>query len=115
MIQSLRCTAPLAFWASVLSNVALQRAYGVWEGGGDDVQILADGFGVAGQVYDQFPPPDAGNAAGQHARWGDFQTRRSHCFSNPWDCVVDRAEGCLRGHVARGESGPAGGEDQVDI
>src|SRR5947209_6093104 len=101
--------------SGVLADFAVQRADRVWQRSGDDAQVFAHGFRVARQVDDQRATADTRHSARKHACRSDLQTGRAHRLGDARYFVFDGVQGCLGCHIARGQTGPSGGEDEVHI
>src|SRR6185312_13997645 len=96
----------------VVTSVDL--GYRVPEHGPEHGHPIPDASGGTGQVHDQGTAGDPGYATRKdrrrHPGGGAGRTQR---LGDPGDLPLDHPPGHLRREVARGESGPAGGHDDV--
>src|ERR1051326_8707480 len=65
---------------------------------------------AAGEIHDQRRPPHAGESAGKRRAGEARYRRRPDRLGDAGRLAVEHGAGRLGGHVARGESGAAGGE-----
>ena len=87
----------------------------MFEAGQDVLQILLHGLGAARQIDDEgLAAQDAGGAA-EHPARGDAQAVIPHGLGDAGGAAGGHGIGGLRGDIARGEAGAAGGQDQVHL
>ena len=83
------------------------------EGGAEDLEAVPAAPGRAGQVDDKRRAEDAGNAAGEKPVWSLRDRVGAQGLRDAGDASLDDVAGRLGRHIARGDAGTAGRENNA--
>ncbi len=96
----------------VLQLLSSEHLQGMGQDGNQHLHPFAHRFGVAGQVDDQCPAPDASDAAGDDSQRRFPVALHAQHLGQPGHLPLDHLERGLGGYITRRGASPSGGNNQ---